>query len=115
MRRFTSQRERESKMRFNVAKVHGVGGEGCRGWEQDPHGPNPEDNFIENRTMGERVGLRVEKGTFVDVEFKDGAAGTITLDSGAGQRVASGRAWRRIDAAKGRTAEEWQRDLEPGR
>ena len=44
-------------------------------------GPNPEDNFIENST-------RVEKGTFVfDVEFKDGEAGTITLDSGAGVNV----------------------------
>ena len=63
---------------------------------------------------GKRIGFRVEKGTFVfDVAFKDGEEGTITLDAGAGgQRVAGGRAERRVDAPEEPAAEddgsEWQ-------
>ena len=82
---------RESKMRFNVAKVQKPLTSAVRVVEAGNKfstGPNPEDNFIENSTTGERIGLRVEKGTFVfDVEFKDGEAGTITLDSGAAVNV----------------------------
>ena len=52
-------------------------------------GPNPEDNFIENSTTGKRIGLRVEKGTFVfDVEFKDGEGHDHVGLRGLGQRVA---------------------------
>ena len=51
-------------------------------------GPNPSDNFIENTITGEKIGLRIEGGTYVfDVEFKNGEPGTITLDSGAGVNV----------------------------
>ena len=82
---------RESKMRFNVAKVQEPLASAAKVVEAGNEismEPNPEDNFIENSTTGERIGLRVEKGTFVfDVEFKDGEAGTITLDSGAGVNV----------------------------
>ena len=68
-------------------------------------GPKPEDNFIENRTTGERIGLRVEKGTFVfDVEFKEwrGGHGHVGL-RGGGQRLACRCAKRRIDAPEGPT------------
>jgi hypothetical protein len=45
-------------------------------------------SFIENERSGERMPLRVERGTFVfDVEYTDGSPGTITLDSGAGVNV----------------------------
>jgi hypothetical protein len=45
-------------------------------------------SFIENERTGERMPLRVERGTFVfDVEYTDGSPGTITLDSGAGVNV----------------------------
>ena len=78
---------RESKLRLNVAKVQKPLASAAKVVEAGNKismGPNPEDNFIENSTTGERIGLRVEKGTFVfDVEFKDGEAGRITLDSGA--------------------------------
>ena len=82
---------RESKMRFNVAKVQKPLASAAKVVEAGNKisvGPNPEDNSIGNITTGERIGLRVEKGTFVfDVEFMDGEAGTITLDSGAGVNV----------------------------
>ena len=82
---------RESKMRFNVAnfqKPLASAAKVVEAGNKISMGPNPEDNFIEKSTTGERIGLRVEKGTFVfDVEFKDGEAGTITLDSGAGVNV----------------------------
>ena len=51
-------------------------------------GRNPGDNYIEDRNTGERIGLRVEWGTYVfDVEHRRGEQGTITLDSGAGVNV----------------------------
>ena len=78
-------------MRFNLAKVQkplASTAQVVEAGNKISTGPNPEDNFIENSTTGERIGLRVEKGTFVfDVEFKDREAGTITLDSGAGVNV----------------------------
>ena len=50
-------------------------------------GPNPGDN-IEDGNTGERIGLRVERRTYVfDVEYRGGEQGTITLDSGAGVNV----------------------------
>ena len=50
--------------------------------------PEPGESYIENIKSGERMELRVEKGTFVfDVEFSEGEDGTITLDSGAGVNV----------------------------
>ena len=82
---------RESRMKFNVAKVQKPLASAVKVVEAGNRismGPKPEDNFIENSVTGEKIGLRVEKGTFVfDVEFKDGEAGTITLDSGAGVNV----------------------------
>ena len=75
---------KESKMRFNVAKVQkplASAANVVEAGNKISMGTNPEDNFIENSTTGERIGLRVEKGTFVfDVEFKDGEAGTIRVN-----------------------------------
>ena len=82
---------RESKMRFNVARVQKPLASAAKVVEAGNRismGPDPEDNYIENGKTGEKIGLRVERGTYVfDVEFKDGEAGTITLDSGAGVNV----------------------------
>ena len=51
-------------------------------------GTNPCDNDIENANTCERIGLRVERRTFVfDVEYRGGEHGTITMDSGAGVNV----------------------------
>jgi hypothetical protein len=44
-----------------------------------------EGAYIQSDFTGEKMPLRVERGTFVfDVEYADGSPGTITLDSGAG-------------------------------
>jgi hypothetical protein len=44
--------------------------------------------YIENEGTGDRMPLRIERGTFVfDVEYEGGKEGTITLDSGAGVNV----------------------------
>ena len=82
---------RESGMRFNVARVQKPLASAAKVVEAGNRismGPKPEDNYIENHETGERIGLRVERGTYVfDVEYLDGEAGTITLDSGAGVNV----------------------------
>jgi hypothetical protein len=45
-------------------------------------------SFIEHEKTGERIPLRVERGTFVfDVQYQGGTCGTITLASGAGVNV----------------------------
>ena len=50
-------------------------------------------SFIENVATGEKMKLRVERGTyFFDVKYNNGEEGTITLDSGAGVNVAGGDA-----------------------
>jgi hypothetical protein len=47
-----------------------------------------EGSYIENVSTGERMPLRIERGTFVfDVTYSGGQEGTITLDSGAGVNV----------------------------
>jgi fatty acid/phospholipid biosynthesis enzyme len=44
--------------------------------------------YIENEATGEKMPLRIERGTFVfDVMYTGGQSGTITLDSGAGVNV----------------------------
>ena len=49
---------------------------------------NPGGSYIENMETGERMAVRIEKGTFVfDVELEDGEISTITLVSGAGCHV----------------------------
>jgi hypothetical protein len=46
---------------------------------------SPSGSFIENEKTGERMPLRIERGTFVfDVTYAGGQSGTITLDSGVG-------------------------------
>ena len=88
---FKGGMSRKSGMKFNVAEVKKplasaakVVGAGNR----ISMGPNPNENFIENASTGEKIQLRVEGGTYVfDVEFEDGELGTITLDSGAGVNV----------------------------
>jgi hypothetical protein len=78
-------------MKFNVAKVKKPLASAAKVVEAGNRismGPNPNDNFIENTITGEKIGLRVEGGTYVfDVEFQNGEPGTITLDSGAGVNV----------------------------
>jgi hypothetical protein len=50
--------------------------------------PDGGESFIENIASGERLAMRVERGTYVfDVEYEDGEEGSITLDSGAGVNV----------------------------
>ena len=74
----------ENKMRFNVAKVQKPLASTAKVVEAG----NKISMGPENSTMHERIGLKVEKGTFVfDVGFKDGEADAITLDSGAGVNV----------------------------
>ena len=44
--------------------------------------------YIENEASGDRMPMRIERGTFVfDVQYQGGKEGTITLDSGAGVNV----------------------------
>ena len=46
------------------------------------------DHDIDDVHTGERMQTRVERGTYVlDVQFKNGSSGTITLDSWAGVNV----------------------------
>ena len=48
----------------------------------------PGESYIVNLTTGEKMAVRIDKGTFVfDVEFSEGESGAITLDSGAGVNV----------------------------
>ena len=48
----------------------------------------PGHSFIENEVTGERIGLKIRKGSFVmDVMYADRSMGEITLDSGAGGSV----------------------------
>jgi len=86
-----AKRSRESAMRFNVARVQKPLASAAKVVEAGNRismGPKPEDNFIEHGETGERIALRVEKGTYVfDVEFQNGEVGAITLDSGAGVNV----------------------------
>lgn len=78
-------------MKFNVAKVQKPLASAAKVAEAGNNivmGPKAEDNYIENIAIGERIGLRVEKGTYVfDVEYESGEVGAITLDSGAGVSV----------------------------
>ena len=56
---------RESKMRFNVAKVQkplAWAAKVVEAGNKISIGPNPKDIIIENSTTGERIGLRVERG-----------------------------------------------------
>ena len=87
----TRKLTRESGMKFTVANVQKPLASAVKVVEAGNRismGPRPGDNFIENGETGEKIGLRVEKGTYVfDVEVKGGEASTITLDSGAGVNV----------------------------
>ena len=82
---------RESAVKFHVAKVQkplALAAKLVEARNRIPMGPNPCDNYIENTNTGERIGLRVERGTFVfDVGCCGGEHGTITCDSGAGGNV----------------------------
>ena len=47
-----------------------------------------DGSYIENKSTGERMAVRMQDETFVfDVEYDDGEKGTMTLDSGAGVHV----------------------------
>ena len=84
-------KSRESGMKFNVANVQkplASAAKVTQAGNRISMGPKPEDNFIQNVDTGDKIELRVEKGTYVfDVEFQNGEVGTITLDSGAGVNV----------------------------
>ena len=87
----TRVKSRERGMRFNVARVQKPLASAAKVVEAGNKismGPNPDDNYIMNDATGEKIALRIDRGTFVfDVEFQDGEVGTITLDSGAGVNV----------------------------
>ena len=78
-------------MRFNFAKVQKPLASAAKVVEAGNRismGPKPQDNYIENTKTGEKIELRVDRGTYVfDVEFENGEVGAITLDSGAGVSV----------------------------
>jgi hypothetical protein len=82
---------RLSGMKFNVASVKKPLASAVKVVEAGNRismGPRPGDNFIENLVTGEKLAIRVDRGTYVfDVEFANGEDGTITLDSGAGVNV----------------------------
>ena len=82
---------RLSSMKFNVASVKKPLASAVKVVEAGNRismGPRPGDNFIENLVTGEKLAIRVDRGTYVfDVEFANGEDGTITLDSGAGVNV----------------------------
>ena len=84
-------KSRERGMRFNVAGVQKPVASAAKVVEASNKismGPNPDDNYIMNDATGEKIALRIDRGTFVfDVEFQDGEVGTITLDCGAGVNV----------------------------
>ena len=52
-------------------------------------GPKPEDNFIENRTSGDRIALKPNGkcSYLMAVVFESGLATEITVDSGAEENV----------------------------
>ena len=87
----TKRLSRESGMRFNVAKVQKPLASAAKVVEAGNRistVPKPQDNYIENTKTGEKIELRVDRGTYVfDVEFENGEVGAITLDSGAGVSV----------------------------
>ena len=79
---------RDDVQRRGGEEAAGVGGQGGGGGKSRSDGARPEDNYIENVATGERIELRIERGTYVfDVEFDDGERGTIVLDSVAGVSV----------------------------
>jgi ribosomal protein L2 len=82
---------RPSAMKFNVASVKKPLASAVKVVEAGNRifmGPKPGDNYIENISTGEKLAIRVDRGTYVfDVEFTNGEGGTITLDSGAGVNV----------------------------
>ena len=82
---------RPSGMKFNVAMVKkplAAASKVVEAGNRVSMGPRPEDNFIQSVATGEKIALRLDRGTYVfDVEFDDGQRGAVTLDSGAGVNV----------------------------
>mgnify|MGYP000143519331 CR=1 FL=1 len=82
---------RTSDVRFHVARVKKPLASAVKVVEAGNciiMGPRPGDSCIENLRTGERMAIRVGRGTYVfEVEFANGDDGTITLDLGAGVNV----------------------------
>jgi len=83
---------RSSGLMFNVADVAkplASAAKVCEAGNRIILDPEPGKSFIENISTGERMGLKVVKGTYVfEVKYSDdGEIGNITLDSGAGVSV----------------------------
>jgi hypothetical protein len=82
---------RESGMCFHVARVQKPLASAAKvvaAGNRIVMNPDGGESFIENIASGERLAMRVERGTYVfDVEYEDGKEGSITLDSGAGVNV----------------------------
>ena len=89
--RIARVKSRERGMRPNVARAQkplASAAEVVEAGNKISMGLAPDDNYIMNDTTGEKIALRIDRGTFVfDMEFQDGEVGTITLDSGAGVNV----------------------------
>ena len=82
---------RESRMRFNVARVKKPLASAAKvvaAGNRIVMSAEEGGSYIENEKSGERLEMRVDRGTYVfDVEYANGEEGTITLDSGAGVNV----------------------------
>ena len=80
---------RKASMKFHVAKVQRPFGSAAKVVEAENRIVMEKGgSFIEDVATGEKMKLRVERGTYVfDVKYKSGEEGTITLDSGAGVNV----------------------------
>ena len=77
---------RESGMCFHVARVQKPLASAAKvvaAGNRIVMSPEGGESFIENIASGERLALRVDRGTYVfDLEYADGVEGAITLDSG---------------------------------
>ena len=80
---------RKASMKFHVAKVQRPLASAAKVVEAGNRIVMEKGgSFIETVATGEKMKLRVERGTYVfDVKYNNGEEGTITLDSGAGVNV----------------------------
>jgi hypothetical protein len=85
------KRTRKGCLKFHVAKVQRPLASAVKVVEAGNRiimNPSTEESYIENIKTGERMKMRIERGTYMfDVMYAGGSEGSITLDSGAGVNV----------------------------